>query len=46
MCVSFPTPPEFNGEGREPGPFKLFIGGLAFLAILLLARLARIGRRV
>jgi hypothetical protein len=30
MCISFPTPAEFNGEGREPGPLKLCIGGVLF----------------
>lgn len=45
MCVSFPTPPEFRGEGREPGPVKLFIGGVAFLAILLFSLLTRSWRR-
>lgn len=44
MCVSFPSPPEFRGDGRAPGPFRLFVGGLAFLLILLLARLRRPGR--
>ncbi len=44
VCVSFPTPPEFRGTGRPPGPVKLFFGGIAFLLVLLFAYLTSLSR--
>jgi len=41
MCVSFPTPPENRFSGTPPGPLKLFLGGVVFLAVLLFAAIGR-----
>jgi hypothetical protein len=45
MCGSCPVPPGSRGDGRKPGPISLFIGGIAFVALLCFFLLLRAWRR-
>lgn len=44
MCVSFPVPPDYDGNGKQPGAVKLFLGAVAFLVVMLVAYLFSLWR--